>query len=161
MSHTCLAVVNTIWVSLANPTNLVNKMKHPWLLIFAFMFLPLGEAQAQLLDFQGTLSAANQNGSDPDFFTDADGVIPSSATGTIFGTLDTSAFTFDFNLAVDGITQSDLMNFGPNATPIHLHLPAQRGAFGPIAVDLTLGATASDFTAVSYTHLTLPTNREV
>lgn len=121
-------------------------MKHPWLLIFAFMFLPLGEAQSQLVELQGSLSAANQDGSDPDFFTDPNGVVPTNATGAIFGVLDTSVFTFDFNLAVDGILQSDLMNFGPNATPIHLHVPGQLGAFGPIAVDLTLGATAADFT---------------
>lgn len=93
-----------------------------------------------------TLSAANQDGSDPDFFTDPNGVVPTDAVGMIFGILDDNDFTFDFNLIVDGIFRDDLMNFGPNATPIHLHVPGQLGAFGPIAVDLTLGAVDSDFT---------------
>ena len=79
---------------------------------------------------------------------DPDGVVSTTAVGTIFGLLDTAANTFDFSLSVDGIDRSDLMNFGPNATPIHLHLAGgdSPGNFGPIAVDLTLGAMDSDFT---------------
>ena len=122
-------------------------MKHLWLLIVVFL-IPLPTLEAQVVQLGGTLSAANQGGSDPSVVTDPNGVVPSAATGTIFGLLDTSANTFNFNLDVNGIFTSDLMNFGPNATPIHLHLAGggNAGNFGPVAVDLTLGATAADFT---------------
>ena len=120
-------------------------LKHLCILVVLLM-VPAGALEAQLVQLEGSLSAANQDGSDPNFFTDPNGVVPTTAIGQIFGILDTNAFTFDFDLTVDGIFQSDLMNFGPNATPIHLHVPGQFGAFGPVAVDLTLGATAADFT---------------
>ena len=122
-------------------------MKHLWLLIVVFL-IPLPTLEAQVVQLGGTLSAANQGGSDPSVVTDPNGVVPSAATGTIFGLLDTSANTFNFNLDVNGIFTSDLMNFGPNATPIHLHLAGggNAGNFGPVAVDLTLGATTADFT---------------
>ena len=96
-------------------------MKHLWLLIVVFL-IPLPTLEAQVVQLGGTLSAANQGGSDPSVVTDPNGVVPSAATGTIFGLLDTSANTFNFNLDVNGIFTSDLINFGPNATPIHLHL---------------------------------------
>ena len=119
-------------------------MKH--LLVLLCLMIPVGTVQADFVQLGGNLSAANQDGSDPNFFTDPNGVVPTSATGMIFGTLDTDNFTFDFNLQVNGIFREDLRDFGPNMTPIHLHLPGQIGAFGPIAVDLTLGATMADYT---------------
>ncbi len=115
-------------------------------IVFALLF-PAGLYGQSMLT--ADLSAANQNGSDPNFVTDPAGTVPTMATGTLTGTLDTTDFLFDFNLVVDGITTGDLLNFGPNMTPIHLHVPGQLGAFGPIAVDLTLGATAADFTATA------------
>lgn len=118
-------------------------MKH-LLLLVAFL-IPLAQLNADIVQLEASLSAANQNGSDPNFVTDPDGVVQTDATGVIFGLLDTDANTFDFNLTVDGIDRSNLMNFGPNATPIHLHLPGMLGNFGPIAVDLTLGATDADY----------------
>ena len=116
-------------------------------ILAVLLIIPAGALEAQLVQLQGSLSAANQNGSDPAFITDPNGVVPSSAVGTIFGVLDTNASTFDFDLNVDGIFRTNLMNFGPNATPIHLHLPANGtpGGFGPVVVDLTLGATIADF----------------
>lgn len=119
-------------------------MKHLCLLFC--LLIPAGAVNADFVQLAGSLSAANQDGSDPNFFTDPNGIVPTMATGEIFGTLDTDNFTFDFDLVVNGISRDDLRNFGPNMTPIHLHLPEQLGAFGPIAVDLTLGAMDSDFT---------------
>ncbi len=115
-------------------------------ILAVLLIIPAGALEAQLVQLQGSFSAANQNGSDPAFVADPNGVVPTNAIGTIFGILDTSAFTFDFDLTVDGIFRNDLMNFGPNATPIHLHVPGALGAFGPVAVDLTLGAVDADFT---------------
>ena len=122
-------------------------MRHLCLLIVLFL-MPVSALEAQVVQLGGTLSAANQGGSDPSVVTDPLGVVPSSATGSIFGLLDTSANTFDFDLTVNGILSSELLNFGPNQTPIHLHLAGggNPGNFGPVAVDLTLGATAADFT---------------
>jgi hypothetical protein len=119
--------------------------KHLWILVLLLM-IPVGSLQADTIQLEGSLSAANQDGSDPDFFTDSDGIVPTDAVGTFFTTLDDDAFTLDFVLIVEGIFRDDLMNFGPNATPIHLHVPGQLGAFGPVAVDLTLGAVDSDYT---------------
>ncbi len=105
-------------------------------------------AQAAFINLEGNLSPANQNGSDPDLITDPDGIVLSNANGTISVLLDTDSNTLDFSLTVNGISQSDLRNFGPNATPIHLHLAGggNSGNFGPIAVDVSLGANANDFT---------------
>ena len=104
-------------------------------------------AQAEIVQLAGHLSAANQNGSDPSRVTDPNGVVDTNATGLILGLLDTSNFTFDFELRVNGIQRTSLFDFGPNSTPIHLHLAnGDPGNFGPIIVDLTLGATAADFT---------------
>ncbi len=115
--------------------------------LFASTMFPLA-ALADIVTLSATLSAANQNGSDPALVTDPLGVIPTDAFGAITVTLDTESFTLDYNLDVTGISSDQLRNFGPNATPIHLHIGGggKPGNFGPIAVDLTLGATDTDFT---------------
>jgi hypothetical protein len=113
------------------------------------VFLP-SLAQAAIINLNGSLSAANQNGSDPSLVTDPNGVVPTDAFGSINIQLDTIANTLDFQLTVDGILQSELRDFGPNTTPIHLHNAGGGGAnpgnFGPISIDLSLGSTAADFT---------------
>lgn len=103
---------------------------------------------ADIVTLSATLNAANQNGSDPALITDPLGVVPTSAFGTINIALDTERNTLDFYLDVTGIDRSQLRNFGPNATPIHLHLAGggNPGNFGPIAVDLSLNAVDADFT---------------
>ncbi len=120
------------------------------LVLLTGLVLPL-MTQAALIELRGELGAANQNGSDPDLVVDPNGIVPTSAFGIINIFLDTDSNTLDFNLTVDGIFQSDLRDFGPNATPIHLHLAGggNPGNFGPIAVDLSLGADASDFNDTS------------
>jgi hypothetical protein len=114
--------------------------------VLSLALLPLA-AQAAIINLNGTLSAANQNGSDPSFVTDPGGIVPTSATGSIQIQLDTINNTLDFQMNVDGILQSELRDFGPNATPIHLHQPGGgiKGNFGPISIDLSLGSTAADF----------------
>ncbi|MEE9338301.1 MAG: CHRD domain-containing protein [Methylococcaceae bacterium] len=105
-------------------------------------------AQAAFINLGGNLSPANQNGSDPSLITDPAGIVPSNANGTVSILLDTDSNTLDFSLTVDGISQSDLRNFGPNATPIHLHLAGggNAGNFGPIIIDVSLGTDANNFT---------------
>lgn len=100
--------------------------------------------QANIINLSGSLSAANQNGSDPAQVTDPLGVVPTEASGSIQIHLDTDNNTLDFKLEVEGIARSQLRNFGPNETPIHLHL-AENGNFGSIAIDLSLNTTEPDF----------------
>ncbi len=103
---------------------------------------------AATFDLAGDLSASNQNGSDPAVVTDPLGVVPTTATGSFYATLDDVTNTLDFTLSVEGITREQLFGFGPNSTSIHLHRPGNgvAGNFGPVMVDLTLGATDSEFT---------------
>jgi hypothetical protein len=117
-------------------------------LIFPIMTQAVTVSEPSVISLFGNLRAANQNGSDSDLTTDPNGVVPTSANGTILIQLNPVASTLDFSLTVEGIFQSDLRNFGPNATPIHLHLAGggNPGNFGPIAVDLSLGADSGDFT---------------
>ncbi len=117
------------------------------LLALVSLVLPL-MAQSAVLHLNGDLAAANQNGSDPGVINDPDGIVSTDANGSIRILLDTDTHTLDFSLKVDGILQTDLRSFGPNATPIHLHLAGggNPGNFGPIAVDLALGADSGDFT---------------
>lgn len=105
-------------------------------------------AHAQAFEIAGELSAANQNGSDPAVVTDPGGVVPTDATGTFHAMVDTTTNTLDFMLEVDGIFQSELRDFGPNATPIHLHLAGggNPGNFGPISIDLSLNSPMGSFT---------------
>ena len=119
-------------------------------IILLGLFLPL-VGQAALIDLRGDLNPANQNGSDPSVVNDPNGIVPTNASGSINLLLDTDSNTLDFNLKVDGISTSDLRNFGSNATPIHLHLAGggNSGNFGPISVDLSLGANTTDFNDTS------------
>ncbi len=121
------------------------------LALCAALLLPWA-AQANIIQLEGTLSAANQNGSDPALVTDPNGVVPTYAKGYIALQLDDVANTLDIQLKVDGILLSDLKDFGPNASPIHLHnaAPGSPGNFGPIAIDPTFTASPSDFSANSY-----------
>jgi hypothetical protein len=129
-------------------TMLINKLIKKIMLLG--LFLPL-VGQAALIDLRGDLNPANQNGSDPSVVSDPNGIVPSNASGSINLLLDTDSNTLDFNLEVEGISTSDLRNFGPNATPIHLHLAGggNPGNFGPISVDLSLGANTTDFNDTS------------
>lgn len=107
--------------------------------------------QAQDVDLAATLGAANQGGSDPALVVDLLGVVPTTATGSSQVQLDTTGNTLSFQIEVEGILQSDLRNFGPNGSPIHLHLAGggNPGNFGPISIDLTLGANSNDYTNTS------------
>ncbi|VAW80669.1 hypothetical protein MNBD_GAMMA13-342 [hydrothermal vent metagenome] len=110
--------------------------------------LPL-TTQAAIINLEGTLSAANQNGSDPALVTDPNGVVDTEAKGVIKLQLDDEANTLNIQLGVTGITLDELRDFGPNASPIHLHNAGGGGAnpgnFGPIAIDPTFTATETDF----------------
>jgi len=108
--------------------------------------------QAAVINLKGILSAANQNGSDPAFVTDANGVVPTKAKGIIMMQLDDVANTLDIQLGVTGIRLDDLLPFGPNKSPIHLHnaAPGSPGNFGPIAIDPTFTASPSDFADSPY-----------
>ena len=50
-------------------------------------------------------------------------------------------------MEVTGIARSELRDFGPNNTPIHLHLASDGSPrnFEPIAIDLSLNAIEADF----------------
>jgi hypothetical protein len=117
------------------------------LVLFTVLQLPLA-VQSAIINLNGNLSAANQNGSDPALVADPGGIVPTTAIGSIQIQLDTANNTLDFQMNVDGILQNELRNFGPNVTPIHLHQPGGgiKGNFGPISIDLSLGSTAGDFT---------------
>ncbi len=122
--------------------------KNKALLLSAVLLLAPTLVQAALINLSATLGAANQNGSDPARVVDPLGVVPTTASGSLSVQLDTVANTLDYQLSVEGILRSELRNFGPNATPIHLHLAGggNPGNFGPIAVDLTQNLLASEFT---------------
>lgn len=113
--------------------------------------LPL-TSQAAIINLKGYLSAANQNGSDPALVTDPNGEVPTYAKGIIKMQLDDEANTLDIQLGVKGIALSDLRDFGPNASPIHLHnaAPSSPGNFGPISIDPTFTAAQNDFSAKSF-----------
>ena len=81
--------------------------------------------------------------------------------------------TFEFNKVGDGINASECVECvglgdpsngsfeGPRANGIDVHF-IPRGCDGmPWRQKTVLQVTQEDVTAVSYTHLTLPTNREV
>ncbi|MEE9354900.1 MAG: DUF302 domain-containing protein [Methylococcaceae bacterium] len=121
---------------------------------YRFKFVPILTAalisfsiQADIIKLSGTLKAANQNGSDPEQVTDPLGIVPTDASGSIEVMVDTDNNTLGVKLDVEGISREELRNFGPNATPIHLHLAGgdNPGNFGPIAIDLSLNTADSDF----------------
>ncbi|VAW52723.1 hypothetical protein MNBD_GAMMA05-522 [hydrothermal vent metagenome] len=104
-------------------------------------------AQSDVIDLIGTLSAANQNGSDPSVVTDPLGIVPTDANGIITMQLNDETNTLDIQLGVIGITLDDLLDFGPNGSPIHLHNAGggNPGNFGPIAIDPTFTATSANY----------------
>ncbi|VAW67419.1 hypothetical protein MNBD_GAMMA09-2743 [hydrothermal vent metagenome] len=108
--------------------------------------------QAAIIDLYGTLSAANQNGSDPSLVVDPNGVVPTSAKGVIKLQLDDAANTINMQLLVKGIAQTELIPFGPNQSPIHLHnaAPGSAGNFGPIAIDPTFEAAETDYSNLPF-----------
>ena len=115
---------------------------------FAIVALsPLTLCAQDTFELMGMLGAANQNGSDPAVVTDPGGIVPTDATGMIHIVVDVMTNTLDFSLEVDGISTADLREFGPNLSPIHLHLAGggNPGNFGPIAIDLSQNAPASSF----------------
>jgi hypothetical protein len=124
------------------------KFKFGAALTAAVFALTASMSSAATFDLAANLSASNQNGSDPAIVSDPLGVVPTTATGSFFATLDDVANTLDFSLVVDGITRDQLFGFGPNSTSIHLHRAAGgiAGNFGPVVVDLTFGAVDADFT---------------
>lgn len=115
-------------------------------LVMAGAFVPF-LVQADIVTLSGTLSAANQNGSNPERVEDPLGVVPTDAFGNVDIALDTDSFTLDVEIDVTGISVDELRSFGPNGTPIHLHLAGggNPGNFGPIAVDLGLNAETDNF----------------
>ncbi len=115
-------------------------------LVLSAVILPL-TTQAAIIDLAGTLSAANQNGSDPALVADPNGVVPTNAKGVIKMQLDDVANTLNIQLGVTGIQLNDLLDFGPNQSPIHLHnaAPGSPGNFGPIAIDPTFTADPANF----------------
>ncbi len=121
------------------------------LLVLAAALLPLS-SQAAIVDLYGKLSAANLNGSDPALVSDPNGVVPTSATGFIKIQLDDVANTINMQLLVKGIAQTDLIAFGPNQSPIHLHnaAPGSPGNFGPIAIDPTFEAAEINFSDLPF-----------
>jgi len=69
------------------------------------------------------------------------------ANGIITMQLNDEANTLDIQLGVIGITLDDLLDFGPNTSPIHLHNAGggNPGNFGPIAIDPTFTVDASNY----------------
>ncbi len=125
---------------------MIRLIRHSLIATALLLVVPM-TASAQF-ELSGSLSAANQNGSDPSVISDPNGVVPTAAWGSIHIVVDPVSNTLDFSMDVDGILQSELRNFGPNATPIHLHLAGggNAGNFGPISIDLSLGALSTDYT---------------
>ena len=106
--------------------------------------LPL-TSHAAVINLYSFLGASNQNGSDPAFVTDPKGIVATTANGYMSIQLDDEANTIDMQLFVQGITQNDLLNFGPNQSPIHLHNAGAEGNFGPIAIDPTFTASSANY----------------
>ncbi len=119
-------------------------MKNILILVFSFLFI--GSSQAAQINLIAELRAPNQNGSNPDIFTNMEHV-PSNASGLFTATLDTDNNVLtNISLTVNGMLGSELRNFDPNSTPFHLHLPNNGpGTFGFNVIDLVFGADASAF----------------
>ncbi len=126
-------------------------MKRNLLPIVVVALSPFTLLAQDSFELMGMLSAANQNGSDPAVVMDPNGVVPTDAAGMIHLVVDPMSNTLDFSLEVDGISTGELRNFGPNMTPIHLHLAGggNPGNFGPISIDLSLDAPMGSFTDTS------------
>ncbi len=114
---------------------------------FIVLALLVTQAAAIQVPLEATLTAPNQNGTNPVFRTDAGGVVPTTSTGFFSAILDTELNQLtDVSLSVVGMSTSDLRNFGPNSTPFHLHLPnsGNEGDFGFNVVDLVFGSEPMD-----------------
>ena len=100
-------------------------------------------ADSKKYELTAILSAPNQNGTNPEFVVDEFGTVPSSASGVFSAILDLEAGQLlDLDLRVVGMSVADLRNFGPNATPFHIHLPnsGKKGDFGFNVIDLMFDA---------------------
>lgn len=73
----------------------------------------------------------------------------SPALGVGIFNLDTISGLYDLELFVTGITPDQLMNVGPNLTPMHLHSGAP-GASGPIVVDVGYAGTIAPLGALGF-----------
>ena len=117
--------------------------------IFIFSACNEDENDNQIL-LTSNLVAPNQNGTNSDFVMDANGLVPSMATGTFEATLDLETNQLqDIKLTVSGMSMSELRPFGPNSTPFHIHLPnsGNQGDFGFNVVDLVFGTNETNFVA--------------
>ena len=97
---------------------------------------------ANIVTLSATLTPPNQTGTDPAYFSDDLGVVPSTATGTFRATLNLDSRALEgISVEVSGMAVADLRDFGPNETPFHIHLPGEgvQGAFGPNVLDLSYG----------------------
>ncbi len=115
------------------------------LLVYLLFFTGISNAsQIQLI---AELRASNQNGSNPDVFTNL-GRVPSDAGGVFQAMLDTEEMLLrNITLTVNGMRESDLRGFGPNNTPFHIHLPNNGpGTFGFNVIDLSFATDSSAFT---------------
>lgn len=84
------------------------------------------------------LFASTANGQEFNFVLDGSQAVPpnnSNASGAAQLLYDAGTQRFDLDLQVFGIGIGDLMNVGPNSTPVHIHL-APAGQNGGIVVDL-------------------------
>lgn len=122
-------------------------MRLKQVLAAAILFLAFAQAtQAQVIQLRADLAAPNQNGTNPAFVTDPGGIVPSMATGVFTANLDVGALQLtDIEVEVFGLGSSQLIDFGPNQTPFHLHLPnsGNEGDFGFNVVDLVFGTAPS------------------
>jgi MYXO-CTERM domain-containing protein len=73
----------------------------------------------------------------------------SPALGVGIFNLDTISGLYDLELFVTGITPDQLMNVGPNLTPMHLHSGAS-GVSGPIVVDVGYAGTIAPLGASGF-----------
>ncbi len=116
-------------------------------ILFIYLLLFSGFGFASQIQLLAELRAPNQNGSNPDVFTNLERV-PSDASGVFRATLDTDDMLLrNITLTVSGMGESDLRGFGPNNTPFHIHLPNNGpGTFGFNVIDLSFGTDSSAFT---------------
>jgi hypothetical protein len=72
--------------------------------------------------------------------------VPPNASGAVGAAqlvYDTDTMMYDMDLMAFGIGLGDLLDVGPNSTPVHVHM-APAGANGPIVVDLGFASSFFD-----------------